>query len=288
MIAEKEWEEAKRAGIQILTPASENYPKKLLDLPKPPAFLWAKGNLSLLDNTLGIVGTRNATLYGREIARSWGKGAAELGVAVVSGLARGIDTAAHEGALTGGKTVAILGSGLKSIYPQENKPLAEKIGAEGLLLSEYPLHTPPQPYQFPARNRLIAALSTQLLIIEAPIKSGALLTANEALSLKRPLFAVPGRVDWPSFLGSHLLIKEGKAKIATALEDLVAGVSKKLSFSSKDEPLLALFGETEKDVETLLALSGLPLPHLNAELMRLLLQGKIAEFPGRLYKRLGI
>ena len=202
----------------------------------------------------------------------------------MSGLARGIDTEAHIGAMGSGKTVAIIGSGYNFLYPDENRELAKKIGEEGgLLLSEYPLNTPPQKHQFPERNRLIAALSDQLLLIEAPLKSGSLLTAKEAATLHRPIFALPGRADWPTFAGNHEWIKEGKAKLATSIDDLMEGISLKTVQDS--DPFLSLFGETERDLETLLDLTGLPLPKLNAHLMRLVLQGKIRELPGKLYKK---
>ena len=141
-----------------------------------------KGGLAILDKTLGIIGTRNATLYGREMAKSFAKAAAKRGIAVVSGLARGIDTEAHLGALSCGKTVAVIGSGFSSLYPAENRELADKIGSDGLLISEYPLKTPPSRFQFPARNRIIAALSEKLLVIEAPLKSGSLITVEASFN----------------------------------------------------------------------------------------------------------
>jgi len=281
--AVQEVELATKANVQILSIHDEAYPTSLKQLANPPILLWTLGTLPLFKGTLGVVGTRNATLYGKEMAYQLSKQAAERGAVIISGLARGIDTEAHKGALAKGKTVAVIGSGLGSIYPEENKELAKVIGKEGLLLSEYPMQTPPSRFQFPARNRIIAALSEKLLVIEAPLKSGSLITADEALLLKKELFALPGRVDWESFIGNHQLIKEGKAKIVTSIDDMIEGglVSK----SEINEGLLSHFGQTEVDIETLLLQTNLPLSSLNAQLMRLVLQGKIRQIPGGFYKK---
>lgn len=280
--ADIEWREAEKAGTRILSLYDSEYPAKLNELPNPPLLIWIKGDLGILDKTLGIIGTRNATLYGREMAKSFAKAAAKRGIAVVSGLARGIDTEAHLGALSCGKTVAVIGSGFSSLYPAENRELADKIGSDGLLISEYPLKTPPSRFQFPARNRIIAALSEKLLVIEAPLKSGSLITVEASLQLKRPIFALPGRIDWENFAGNHNLLKEGKAKLTTSIEDLFPGGL--ISESTTHEGLLAFFGTAEVDSDILLLKSKLPLPTLNAQLMRLVLQGKIKQLPGGFYK----
>jgi len=281
--AEREWEEARTQGIRILSIKDAAYPKKLKELTNPPSLLWAKGDLALLAHTLGIVGTRNATLYGREVSRNFSKQAAGMGVAVVSGLARGIDTEAHVGAMSAGKTVAIIGSGFASLYPAENRELGEKIGKEGLLLSEYPIHTPPNKYQFPARNRLIAALSEKLLVIEAPLKSGSLITVEAALRLNRPVFAIPGRIDSENFVGNHQLLKEGKAKLALSIFDVLDRKSTTI-LPVINEGLLSFFTQSEIDVETLSIKSNLPLSTVKAQLTRLVLQGRIRQLAGGFYK----
>ncbi|HEY2064588.1 MAG TPA: DNA-processing protein DprA [Gemmatimonadaceae bacterium] len=189
----------------------ERYPERLLELPDPPSCLWARGDLSLLGRPcVAIVGTRRATAYGERVARELARGLAAAGATVISGLARGIDSAAHRGALdAGGATVAVLGTGLDIAYPKGNARLQETIGEQGLLLSELEPPNAAHAGSFPKRNRIIAALAQVTIVAEAGVKSGALITASHALELGRTVAAVPGPIDVPQAQGSNELLRDG-------------------------------------------------------------------------------
>ena len=191
------------------------YPARLLDLPDAPAMLYARGTLpTALPPAVAIVGTRDASSYGLRIARSIATSLARAGVAVVSGLARGIDGASHEAALAaGGRTVAVLGTGLDLVYPRSHRELQSRIGVEGLLLSELPATSPGHGGSFPRRNRIIAALADVVVVVEAGEKSGALITADYALELNRTVACVPNGIDVPSAQGSNALLKKGAEPI---------------------------------------------------------------------------
>lgn len=199
------------------------YPERLLDCASPPARLWVRGDLSLLDRPCAaIVGTRRATAHGERVARELGRILALAGATVVSGLARGIDAAAHRGALdVEGATCAVLGTGLDVAYPKANAPLQQAIGQRGLLLSELEPADAAHGGSFPRRNRIIAALSAVTIVVEAGVKSGALITAACALELGRTLAAVPGPIDVPQTLGSNELLRDGAA-VVTSMADAVA------------------------------------------------------------------
>ncbi len=213
---------AERLHTEIVPFTSPRYPKRLLEIVDYPLILYIQGNLLREDQRcLAVVGSRQATPYGLEIARDLSLKLAQAGFTVVSGLARGIDTAAHQGALETGRTLAVLGSGIASIYPAENKALAYEIQQKGALISEYAMATPPHRHQFPLRNRIVSGMTLGTILIEAPKHSGAMLTVGRALSQHRPVFALPGRVDSDSFKGNHSLIKEGKAKLIENVEDIL-------------------------------------------------------------------
>lgn len=208
----------------ILTLADPEYPRALLDTYDPPLLLYAHGNLSLLSNPcLGIVGARSATAGGLDNARAFARHLAGQGWSIISGLALGIDAAAHDGALLagikGGSTIAVLGTGIDIVYPARHRELAHRIADQGLLLSELPLGTRALPYQFPKRNRLVAGLSQGILVVEAARQSGSLITARLAAELGREVFAIPGSIHSPLARGCHALIRQG-AKLVESAEDI--------------------------------------------------------------------
>ena len=212
-------ERVRKHGDRFVTPADEEYPDCLLDLPDPPAWLFVRGHsLSELGTAVAVVGARLCSVYGRESSVSLGRQLAEAGLTVVSGAALGVDGAAHEGALAGGgHTVAVLGSGLDRPHPKTNRELIERIGIEGSVVSEYPPGAVAQPRWFPARNRIIAGLSRGVIVVEGAARSGSLQTAEFAQeSLHRDVMAVPGPVDSPLSAAPHGLIRSGAALIANA------------------------------------------------------------------------
>ena len=218
--------EAERAaahGVEIVTLDDEAYPPRLRETPDPPPVLYVRGRLlgERDELSLGIVGSRQTSYYGRDQARRFGSMLARTGLVVVSGFARGIDTAAHEGALqTGGRTIAVIGSGLLDIYPPENRELVEDVVEYGAVISEFPLKTAPQASNFPRRNRIIAGMTLGTLVIESGLKSGAMITARQAGELGRDVFAIPGRIDDERTRGCHSLIKQG-AKLVEDLADIL-------------------------------------------------------------------
>src|SRR5688572_22188396 len=220
---------AEAIGVRIICPDDQDvYPLLLRSIPDPPVVLYLKGTLEPRDlNALGIVGSRRCTYYGREQAERFGSLLAGVGFTVISGGARGVDSAAHRGALAQpqGRTIAVLGSGVDTPYPPENAGLFEQIAKRGAVVSEFPLGTPPNKENFPRRNRIVSGMSRGVLIVEADVKSGALITARQAVEdHDRPVFAIPGRVDNPQSAGPHKLIREGAVLVET-LDDLVQGLN---------------------------------------------------------------
>jgi DNA processing protein len=222
--AEAELGHAAQLGFSIICPEDPTYPPLLQLAPDRPAVLYVRGTLEPRDvHSVAVVGSRRCSFYGREQAERFGALLAGAGVTVVSGGARGVDSAAHRGALAHplGRTIAVLGSGLDVVYPPENKPLFDDIARRGAVLSEYPLGTPPTPENFPRRNRIVAGMSRAVLVVEADEKSGALITARQAIEdHNRPVLAIPGRVDNKLSAGPHKLIREG-ATLAANLEDVL-------------------------------------------------------------------
>lgn len=217
-VARRDIERAHEKGYTILTMADRNYPPLLLQIPDPPAYLYAYGDPSFVKTrNISIVGTRNPTRYGMQTAERFGKDLTVFDIVVASGMARGIDTAAHIGAIKGrGKTIAVLGSGFECIYPAENVKLFHTIAEHGCVFSEFPLSTPPEPHNFPFRNRIISGLSLGTVVIEAAAKSGSLITARLAADQNREVFAVPGNVHSLKSAGTHALIKQGAALVVDA------------------------------------------------------------------------
>jgi len=217
----RELDKAIQMGCHIITQADSRYPALLLQIPDPPPYLYLYGDTAAFPVSVAMVGSRHATSYGLTTTRRLSNDLARQGITVVSGLARGIDTAAHEGALQGGgHTVAVLGSGLARIYPQENTDLCHRIAKQGAVVSEFPLDASPEAHHFPQRNRIISGMSLGTVVVEATQRSGSLITARMALEQNREVFAIPGSVNSFKSMGTHALIKEG-AKLVTHVGDIL-------------------------------------------------------------------
>lgn len=245
----------RKRGISILTDADAAYPRLLREIPDPPGVLFLRGEVRQQDEVaVAIVGTRHATLYGKTQAERLGAGLARAGVTVVSGLARGIDAAAHRGALSaGGRTVAVLANGVLDIYPPEHVDLAAEVALHGALLSEAPPHAEPLAGAFPQRNRLISGLSLGVIVVEAADRSGALITARHAMEQGREVFAVPGRVDERTARGCHRLIRDG-ARLVESPDDVLDELGPLVRPARRDDgrtvrhPAELLLNESEQAV----------------------------------------
>lgn len=220
----------KKENIKILSIFDDEYPERLKETSTPPIILYIKGNPAIFKkNLFAIVGTRSPSFYGIETAKKFSRQLASLGLVIVSGLARGIDTYAHKEAIKEGLTIGVLGSGLLNIYPQENKKLSEEISMRGAVISEFPLNTPPSRENFPRRNRIISGLSLGVLVVQAAKRSGAIITAHLACEQNREVFAVPGRADLSISEGTNMLIKEG-ARLTEKVEDILEEIEILLNF----------------------------------------------------------
>jgi DNA processing protein len=288
-------EDARRAGLSVIPLGSDQYPVRLRWLPDPPTVLWVKGDPApLARSAVAVVGSRAATPAGLLFAKRVSRELTEAGLLVVSGLARGIDAAAHEGALEVGATVAVLGCGADRVYPAEHRTLAARIGPRGAIVSELPPGTPPLPRHFPLRNRIISGLSLGVLIVEASFKSGSLITARAALEQGRSVLAVPGGVASGRHRGCHALIKDG-ARLVESVEDVLDELSwparqapappstKSLQISQLEGTMTV--GEPYS-VEDLAGRTGRATPELLAELGGLELAGRVARNAGGNYVRL--
>ncbi|NQT23051.1 MAG: DNA-protecting protein DprA [Candidatus Omnitrophica bacterium] len=222
---DKEIELIEKLGIKVITIDDKEYPSNLKHIYNPPKVLYVKGKIVPKDHySIAVVGARKSSTYGRETAARLARELAEKSITVVSGMARGIDTYAHRGALeSGGRTIAVLGCGINIIYPPENKSLMEEISKSGAVISEFPINTPPLRRNFPMRNRIISGLSFGVVVVEAAEKSGSLITASLALEQGREVFSVPGRVDTRLSRGTLALIKEG-AKLVENVDDILEEV----------------------------------------------------------------
>lgn len=281
----------------VLTFADEAYPQLLLQITDPPPLLYVKGNPALLNHaSLAVVGSRNATPQGCATAQAFSQELSDGGFTIVSGLAMGIDAAAHAGGLEGtSSSVAVVGTGLDIVYPARNRDLAHRLAQEGALISEFALGMPALASNFPRRNRLISALSRGCLVVEAALKSGSLITARFALEQGREVFAVPGSIHSPLAKGCHLLLKQG-AKLAESsldiLEELGAAVPARAAGMASDEkftaesPVLAAMGFDPADLDTLCQRSGLTPESASAMLLTLELEGVVSRLPGGKFQRL--
>jgi len=301
---EEELRMAEEAGVRILTFLDDEYPENLKQVYDPPIILYVKGALLPSDkHAIAIVGTRRSTLYGKETAARLARQLASAGITIVSGLARGIDTAAHEGALLArGRTIGVLGSGFNHPYPSENLDLMDRIAGSGAVLSEYPMNALPDKMNFPIRNRIISGLSIGVIVGESPRRSGALITVTHAIHQNRSVFAVPGRVDSPTFGGNHQLIKEG-AKLVEDAEDVLSefeylfppealkvekgGEPKGPTplLDEKEQKIFNLLSAEEKDIEEIIMQSGLPAKEVSVVLLRLEVKRLIRQLPGKQFVR---
>ena len=289
---------AEESGHAIITLADEAYPRPLLEIPDPPPLLYVVGRVELLGRPcLAVVGSRNATAQGARDAEQFAKAFSAAGLTIVSGLALGIDAAAHRGGLAAqGSTIAVLGTGVDVVYPRQNGPLASRIAESGLLLSEFALGTGGAAHNFPRRNRIISGLAQGCLVVEAALASGSLITARSAAEQGREVFALPGSIHSPLTKGCHALIKQG-AKLVESAEDVLAELTafRRTGFAStraavppagQPEALLTHMGFDPVDLDSLCARAGLPAEQVSADLLRLELAGRIAALPGGLYQRL--
>ena len=281
---------------QVVTFADDAYPRLLLEITDPPPLLYVKGDPDLLDRaSLAVVGSRTATQQGRANAQAFSQELSEGGFTIISGLALGIDAAAHIGGLAAASSsIAVVGTGLDIVYPARNRDLAHRLAGEGALVSEFALGTPALASNFPRRNRLISGLSRGCLVVEAALKSGSLITARYALEQGREVFAIPGSIHSPLSKGCHLLLKQG-AKLAEnsrdILEELGAVVHERdRTIGSDDDvahgnPVLAALGFDPLDLDTLCERSGLTPESASAMLLTLELEGIVNRLPGNKFQR---
>ena len=278
----------------VVTLGDALYPVSLLETADPPLLLYLQGRAELLAAaSVAVVGSRNPTAQGVDNARSFARHLSHAGLSVVSGLALGIDGAAHEGALEGaGSTIAVVGTGLDRVYPRRHLDLAHRIAATGLLVSEYPLRTFPLAANFPQRNRLIAGLSRGTLVVEAALQSGSLITARLAAECGREVFAIPGSIHAPQSRGCHALIKQGAKLVDSArdiLEELRLAVPLPAAASgdtsARADPLLQALGHDPVTLDALVERTGVAPADLSVRLLELELEGQVARLPGQLFQR---
>jgi len=291
-------------GCHILTQTDADYPELLRQIYDPPIVLYVKGRLTAKDkNAVAMVGSRLTTHYGLETARKLAYQLAYVGVTVVSGGARGIDTAAHQGALSAkGRTVAVLGNGINIVFPPENVELFERIAAHGAVLTQFPFNRKADKQSFPIRNRIVAGMSLGTVVVEANLASGALITANFAVEYGRQVFAVPGRIDSPQSKGCHDLIKKG-AKLCEGAEDVLSefeylfpasnrppsaaesGTLPALTLSDNEQKVYEVLSHEEVAMDDVIRRSGLPASAASVTLLSLEMKRLIKQLPGKLFVR---
>ncbi|HEX5505665.1 MAG TPA: DNA-processing protein DprA [Thermomicrobiales bacterium] len=294
---DRELDRLGRAGVTLLTWEDAAYPARLRQIAGAPPVLYVKGALMPEDDlALGVVGTRRATSYGREVTARLAGELAAAGLTIASGLARGVDACAHEAALqAGGRTVAFLGCGVDVVYPADHRRLAERVAAQGALISEYHLGTPPDAPNFPARNRLISGFALGVLVTEAPAKSGALITADFAAEQGRDVFAVPGGILGHSSAGCNALIRDG-AKLVTCAEDILvelhlqrrsaqAETRRALPENDDERAMLRLLGDGPAHINDLGHASGLPAAQVGSLLLLMELKGLVRQVAAGQYVR---
>jgi DNA processing protein len=311
--ARAEIDRAAREGVSIVTVKDSAYPERLRRIYDYPPLLYIKGTLAPEDIPVAVVGSRNASPYGRFVTERLCRELALRGVTVVSGLARGIDTCAHRGALAGrGRTIAVMGCGIDVIYPLDNRKLHGEIVSNGAVVTEFPFGTEPDRPHFPARNRIISGMSLGVLIVEAGEKSGSLITARCALEQGREVFAVPGSIDLPGSRGTNSLLRQG-AKLVERVEDILEEIlpqlehrpaspqrdtsgpasmqaaqtppaSSREALTEKESRLLGFITEKPLDADTIINRSGLAAAEVLAGLLSLELKGHIVQLPGKLFK----
>jgi DNA processing protein len=290
-----ELELVEKVGAQIVTIDSPDYPDDLKEIYDPPLVLYVKGDLRKEEQAIAIVGSRRPTYYGKQQAELLAGGLASRGWTVVAGLARGIDSHAHQGALNAnGRTIAVLGSGLLKVYPREHRKLADQIAEDGAVISEFPMTAPPDPWNFPRRNRIISGLCRGVIIVEAARTSGSLITASWATEQNRLVFAVPGRVDNALSTGCHALIKDG-AVLTENAEDVLTELGSSLThdpgketvpiipdnLSDDETRLMKLLEREPKHIDDLIAASGLPAAQVSSCLVMLEIKKLAVQLPGK-------
>jgi DNA processing protein len=292
-------------GCHVLIQPDENYPALLREIYDPPLVLYVKGEITAKDkNAVAMVGSRLTTHYGIETARKLSYQLAYTSVTVVSGGARGIDTAAHQGALSGkGRTIAVLGTGINLIAPPENAELFERIAANGAVVSQFPFNRPADKQSFPIRNRIVAGMTLGTVVVEANMTSGALITANFATEYGRQVFAVPGRIDSPRSKGCHDLIKKG-AKLCEGIEDILSefeylfpasnkppsasetGILPALELNANEQKVFDVVKvDDETTIDEIIRASGLPSSAVNVALFSLEMKRLVKQLPGKLFVR---
>lgn len=299
--AEKEIIRAEKAAVKIVPFTDSNYPERLRMISDPPPLLYLKGEILREDEkAVAVVGSRSTSDYGRRVARDLCRGLASLGFTVVSGMARGIDGTAHETALNaGGRTLAVLGSGVDRVYPAEHDKLYQRISENGAVISEFPMGTRPLAFNFPARNRLISGLSLGVVVVEATEKSGSLITAALALEQGREVFAVPGEVGASRSRGAHRLIRQG-AKLVETVDDIIEEIAPQLvarggkaqsapkpslpqNLGDESQKIFGLFQERALQIDEVIESSGYSPSRVLEILLELELDGYIKQLPGKKY-----
>lgn len=297
---EKELKSARAHNLKIISIEDKNYPQNLKAIPGAPIVLYVKGEITETDSlSIAIVGSRKASFYGLSLAEKFASGLSGYNMTIVSGMARGIDTYAHRGALKNkGRTIAVMGSGFNQIYPYENKELAEDIALNGAVISEFPMDTAPVRQNFPRRNRIISGLSLGVLVVEAARNSGALITADFALEQGRDVFALPGKIDSINSLGTNDLIKEG-AKLVLNVEDVIEGLNLYMlrpfspqveaepegAAESEEANIYDLISEEPIYLDEIIKNANLEFPTLSKMLLELEMRNLIRQLPGKQFVR---
>lgn len=295
----RELKRIKEENLTLLTPDDDLFPDLLREIHDPPLILYVRGQITKQDHLgISIVGVRNATAYGMNTAKKFASQLAQSGYTIISGLARGIDTAAHEGALSGkGRTIAIIGSGHAKLYPPENAKLAERIAESGAVISEFPVDYPPDKTTFPQRNRLVSGWSSGTLVVEASTRSGSLITANQAMDQGRTVFAIPGNIDRPTSLGCNQLIQQG-AKLVLQASDITEELNflPLLSIPTEDPHggllpdlteqeamVYQAIGHDEIHINDIAHVTQMPVALVNSTLIKLEMKSLIQALPGKFY-----
>lgn len=295
-----ELKKASDLGARVITAQDDEYPSALREIHDPPIVLYVRGEITERDrNAVAVVGSRKATHYATECAKKLSFQMAYAGLTVVSGLARGIDTAAHQGALAAkGRTIAVIGSGLGELYPPENAALADRIAESGAVVSEFPIGTKPDRQTFPIRNRVVTGMSFGALVVEAGANSGALISANMAAEQGRTLYAVPGRIDAPAALGSNRLIQQG-AKLVITVDDILddlplvfrerpdlPGAAPVADLSPDQQKVFDALGTDETALDSVIATSGLTAAAVSSTLLALEIRRLVKQLPGKRFVKL--
>jgi len=304
---DRELKLARENNFSIITILDKHYPENLKNIYDPPVVLYVSGELLDSDyNGIAIVGSRRASFYGLSTANQLGSQLSGLGITVISGLARGIDTAGHKGALSGGgRTIAVLGSGLLNMYPPENKNLAKEISENGAVISEFNLEIPPLARNFPRRNRIISGLSLGVIVVEAARNSGALITAEVALQQSREVFAVPGKMNSFTSVGTHGLIKQG-AKLVSNVDDIIEEVGIKLrdfnpikndkeceqkkmdiEIDENMDNIYKVISEKPIHIDEIIQQTNIEFEQLSFGLIKLQLKHLVKELPGKNFVKVG-